>query len=136
MLFRSIHDRMTATELYEEVNRTHIRLIETYWEDIVNNHITLRKQNEELATIWEGRKPEDGKITGDMTMREADRLVRAVTHPYPGAFYYKEGKKITVWSAEISEYPEENSFRLKDGYLNLLEYEMESYEKDEDSVSG
>ncbi len=131
-----IHDRMTATELYEEVNRTHIRLIETYWEDIVNNHITLRKQNEELATIWEGRKPEDGKITGDMTMREADRLVRAVTHPYPGAFYYKEGKKITVWSAEISEYPEENSFRLKDGYLNLLEYEMESYEKDEDSVSG
>lgn len=131
-----IHDRMTATELYEEVNRTHIRLIERYWDDIVNNHIALRKQDEEAATIWEGRKPEDGEITRDMTMGEADRLVRAVTHPYPGAFYYKEGKKITVWSAEVSEYPQENSFRLKDGYLNLLEYEMESHETDGDSVSG
>lgn len=131
-----IHDKMTATELYEHVNRAHIKLIEIYWNDIMNDHIVLRKQDEELATIWEGRRPEDGEINEDMTMKEAERLVRAVTYPYPGAFYFKKGKKVTVWSAEVSEFPQENSFRLKDGYLRPLKYKMESCVKDGDSVSG
>ena len=40
----------------------HITLISKYWNDIVENNITLTKQNEENATEWPGRKPEDGEI--------------------------------------------------------------------------
>lgn len=121
-----IHNKMTATELYEEVNRTHVKLIEKYWNDIMDDNLVFRKQDENLATIWEGRKPEDGKITENMTMKEAECLVRAVTHPYPGAFFIEKKEKVIVWSAETSETFQENSFRLKDGYLNPLEYEIES----------
>src|SRR3984885_13591325 len=31
----------------------------------------------------------------------ADRLVRAVTHPYPGAFCFVNGRKLLVWEAKI-----------------------------------
>ncbi len=114
---------ITATELYKKVNDMHITLISKYWNDIVENNITLTKQNEENATEWPGRKPEDGEIFSDMTMYEADKLVRAVTHPYPGAFYRAEDKIIRIWSAKADE--EKGEIKLKDGYLVPIEYEIE-----------
>ncbi len=106
----------TATELYEQVNQMHIRLIGEYWEKIVNNTIQLTKQDDSKATEWPGRNPEDGEILPTMTMEEADRLVRAVTHPYPGAFYRMEnGEALTIWQANVNEHA--GDFRLKDGWL-------------------
>src|SRR5690606_155268 len=87
-----LNHNITATELYKKVDDMHISLISSYWNDIVNNKITLIKQNDQDATEWPGRKPEDGEILNSMTMEEADRLVRAVTHPYPGAFYKDKNK--------------------------------------------
>lgn len=120
-----IHSKMTATELYEKVNQTHIQLIEKYWDDVVHDKLTRKKQEEALASIWEGRRPEDGQIDENMSMEEAKRLVRSVTHPYPGAFYYTEEEKVTVWSAEVSTTPGEISFQLKDGYLHPQIYDVE-----------
>lgn len=114
---------ITATELYEKVNQAHISLISKYWEDIINNTITLTKQDEANATEWPGRTPEDGEIYSHMTMDEADRLVRAVTHPYPGAFYRNGDKIIRIWAAETNETYGE--IKLKDGYLTPIEYEIE-----------
>ncbi len=114
-----------ATELYDKVNRAHIELIEKYWGDIVADRIHPVKQDDAKATIWEGRKPEDGELFHTMTMLEADRMVRAVTHPYPGAFYVENGKKVTVWSAEVSAQEREGAFRLSDGYLIAKAFEEE-----------
>ena len=33
-----------------------------------------------------------------MTVMEVDRLVRATTHPYPGAFTFVKGDKVIIWS--------------------------------------
>lgn len=120
-----MEEDITATELYTRVNAAHIKLIEKYWHDIMADSLKLQKQDESLATEWPGRKPEDGRLSHGMNMLEAERLVRAVTHPYPGAFYEEEGKKVIVWSASVSETPAEKNFYLKDGYLNLVEYEEE-----------
>jgi len=36
-----------------------------------------------------------------MTPEEVNRLVRATTHPYPGAFYYdKDGVKVIIWDID------------------------------------
>ncbi|MEC1747894.1 formyltransferase family protein [Schinkia azotoformans] len=116
----------TATELYRKVDEMHITLISRYWNDIVNNNITPTKQDEYKATEWPGRKPEDGEILNSMSMEEADRLVRAVTRPYPGAFYKEEGKTLRIWSAKVEEnYYNKNSIKLSDGYLISLDYEIE-----------
>lgn len=115
---------MTATELYGKVNRAHIALIDRYWNDIAEGKVRLYPQDHAAATVWPGRKPEDGEITGDMTVAEADRMVRAVTHPYPGAFYREGGRVLRIWSGRVS--PEKGRIRLKDGWLEPLDFDEES----------
>lgn len=114
----------TATDLYANVNKTHIDLMEKYFNDILEDKIILEKQNEKKATYWEGRKPEDGILLESMTMEEAERLVRATTHPYPGAFYIKDNKKVVIWKCktETNIGNPQLSFRLKDGFLIPIEY--------------
>ncbi len=118
-----LDDKTTATELYKKVNDMHITLISKYWEDIVSNRIELTKQDESQATEWPGRKPKDGEILSTMNMDEADRLVRAVTHPYPGAFYKDENRVIRIWSAKTDK--SEGAIKLRDGYLVPVDYEIE-----------
>lgn len=118
-----LHDGITATELYQLVDQMHVTLMAQCWNDLQNGTVTLRKQDESQASVWPGRKPEDGEITSDMTMVEADRMVRAVTHPYPGAFYRSKEGTIRIWSARVSE--TEGSIPLADGFLVPLDYERE-----------
>ncbi|MNY30648.1 Bifunctional polymyxin resistance protein ArnA [compost metagenome] len=117
----------TASDLYEKVNEAHQFLIEKVWDDLVANRLVLTKQNELLATYWEGRKPEDGLLAESMTMKDADCLVRATTAPYPGAFFIAENRKVVVWSGYVQENKPNDSeitFKLKDGYLLPIKYEI------------
>jgi methionyl-tRNA formyltransferase len=124
-----LDENTTATDLYQKVDEMHIRLISAYWKDIVNNNITLKKQNESVATEWPGRKPEDGEIYKEMSVDEAEKLVRAVTKPYPGAFYKKDGLIIRVWKAiplkDIEPTQSEIKIKLIDGFLIAKEYQYE-----------
>lgn len=115
---------ITADTLYKRVEQAHVALISHYWADIAAGRIQLCPQDSATATEWPDRKPEDGEITGDMTMLEADRMVRAVTHPYPGAFFREKGCILRVWSARVS--PTEGRIRLKDGWLKPLDFTVES----------
>lgn len=118
-----IDETTTATELYEKVDKLQVDIISKYWDDIINDRIVPKKQDDSKATEWPGRKPEDGEIFNTMTMVEADRLVRGVTHPYPGAFY-KDGEKIVrIWSAKVNS--NEGEIKLLDGFLTPTDYEVE-----------
>ncbi len=118
-----LNEKITATELYKKVNEMHVHLITKYWERIINNKIVLKKQDESKASEWFGRKPEDGELLTTMSMKEADRLVRAVTHPYPGAFYKIGSKTVRVWEAQTSK--KQGAFQLKDGFLVPVNFEIE-----------
>jgi len=113
---------ITATELYEKVNAMHTQLISDKWVDIISDNIQPIKQNNLLATEWPGRKPEDGKINEEMTMSEAYTLVRATTHPYPGAFFMRNNSKVIIWNASMNK--NKGDIKLKDGYLELIDYEV------------
>lgn len=60
-------------------------------------------QDHSQATVFRGRKPEDGKIDWTKPSEEIYNLVRAVTHPYPGAFTFWDGKKIFIWQSRKSK---------------------------------
>ncbi|KPU27541.1 methionyl-tRNA formyltransferase [Caloranaerobacter sp. TR13] len=123
-----IEPKETATTLYKKVNDAHITLISKYWNDITENKVEMISQDEALATYWPGRRPEDGEIKDEMTISEAERMVRAVTKPYPGAFYRTTNGIIRIWTAEISDYVKNEcadiTIKLKDGYLIPTEYEF------------
>jgi len=60
-------------------------------------------QDESKATKFGRRRPEDGLIDWDKSAAEIYNLIRAVTHPFPGAFAVENGKKIFIWKAIPSE---------------------------------
>jgi methionyl-tRNA formyltransferase len=60
-----------------------------------------RAQDQSKATVWPARTPEDGMIDQEGPVADAERLVRAVTRPYPGAYAIVRGRKIKVWKAEV-----------------------------------
>ena len=57
---------------------------------------------------WPKRTPKDGLIDWDCSTNAIYNLIRAVTHPYPGAFALEKGRKVYIWSAEIEKAPFHN----------------------------
>lgn len=115
-----------ATTLYRLVEDAHVTLIEQAYPKLARNQIKARPQDDRLASEWPGRKPEDGRIDRSGSVREAERLVRAVTHPYPGAFVEWHGRKMIVWQARImqpNEITDRPALRFPDGTLECLRYE-------------
>src|SRR5262249_54260780 len=61
-----------------------------------------RPQEESCATTFPKRKPEDGKIDWNRSAKQVHDLVRAVTHPYPGAFTFVfGGGKAYIWKTRL-----------------------------------
>jgi methionyl-tRNA formyltransferase len=54
-------------------------------------------QDQSQASYFGGRGPKDGLIDWQKGAEEIYNLVRAVTHPYPGAFTTFQGRKLYIW---------------------------------------
>jgi methionyl-tRNA formyltransferase len=55
-------------------------------------------QDHAQASYFGGRKSEDGKIDWRQPATAIYNLMRAVTHPYPGAFTTLAGRKLFIWN--------------------------------------
>lgn len=117
----------TATSLYARVNDAHRTLIRRIWPAFQRGEVVPVPQDESKATYWAGRTPEDGRLSRGMTVLEAERLVRAVTRPYPGAFVDRADHRLRVWRAAIADQrsPQGERIECADGALVVLEGERE-----------
>lgn len=59
------------------------------------------KQDHSKATIFPKRTPKDGEIDWALPGDQIKNFIRAQTRPYPGAFTIIQGKKVTIWDADI-----------------------------------
>ncbi len=57
------------------------------------------RPQEGASSCYGGRKPEDGIIDWTKSADAIYNLIRAVTHPYPGAFTFLDGTKLFIWKA-------------------------------------
>ncbi len=64
-------------------------------------------QDESRASCFGARRPSDGQIDWTADAPTVRNLVRAVTHPFPGAFSHIGGRKVFFW--RVSELPVANS---------------------------
>lgn len=60
------------------------------------------KQPLDSSSTWPKRRPEDGLIDWRNGSRQIYDWIRALTHPYPGAFTFIDGRLLQVWSARQS----------------------------------
>lgn len=122
--------REDASSLYERVNAAHRTLILDNWSDLMAGTLQFRPQDSSQATVWPGRTPEQGRLHSSMPLLEADRLVRAVTRPYPGAFIDLDGRRLRIWKGEpVSEAGSgagtHEVLPFGDGFLRILDSEWE-----------
>ncbi|MDO8433493.1 MAG: formyltransferase [Candidatus Binatus sp.] len=98
----AIDDDDNALSLYRKLIPLGVELIAEMHPRIVTGTAPRRKQDISQGSYFGRRRPEDGRIDWRWPARRIFNLVRAVTHPYPGAFCFAGGKKLLVWSARIA----------------------------------
>jgi methionyl-tRNA formyltransferase len=108
----AIDDSDNALTLYRKLVPLGVELIDELHPKIVAGTAPRRKMDIAKGSYFGRRKPEDGRIDWRWPARRIFNLVRAVTHPYPGAFCSVSGNKLLVWGAEIGA---ENSTRGEPG---------------------
>ncbi len=62
-------------------------------------------QDHTRASYFGGRRPEDGLIDWRQPALKIYNLMRAVTHPYPGAFTFFQGRKLLIWAGRALAAP-------------------------------
>jgi len=97
-----IDDSDTALSLYRKMVPAGADLIRRMHPLIAAGSAPRSPQNLAQGSYFGRRRPEDGRIDWNWPARRVFNLVRGVTHPYPGAFCFADGRKLLVWSAAIS----------------------------------
>ena len=87
----------TAHMVFLRVSDAAVRVLARNHAAILAGTAPRRAQDETLATVFGARRPEDGCIDWNKSAQEVFNLVRALTHPYPGAFSEIRGRKFYVW---------------------------------------
>ncbi len=97
----AIDDSDTALSLYRKLTPLAARLIYRFHPLIVSGRAPHVRQDLNAGSYFGRRTPADGRIDWNWPARRIFNLVRAVTHPYPGAFCEVGGRKMFVWEASI-----------------------------------
>ncbi len=98
-----IDDSDTALTLYRKLVPIGAQLIREFHPLIAAGRAPRRAQDLASGSYFGRRRPEDGRIDWRWPARRIFNLVRAVTHPYPGAFCMLNGRKLLVWQAQIAD---------------------------------
>src|SRR5206468_1679875 len=98
-----IDDDDNALTLYRKLIPLGVELITEMHPRIVTGTAPRRRQDISRGSYFGRRRPDDGRIDWHWSARRIFNLVRAVTHPYPGAFCFVGGKKLMLWSAKIED---------------------------------
>lgn len=98
-----ISEADTCATLYDKVTAEAIITLREQLPLIAAGRAARIAQDNSLATVMPRRRPEDGLIDWTEPAKKIYDFVRAQTRPYPGAFTYVEGQKLTVWSCSPLE---------------------------------
>lgn len=91
----------TIKTLIDKVSISALKIIKEFIPLLASGDAPRTKQNEAEATNFPQRKPEDGLIDLNKDAKSIKDFIRAQTKPYPGAYTIQNGKKITIWNADI-----------------------------------
>ena len=92
----------TCATVYDRVAETEFEMLDEVLPMIRDGRVVRRKQDPADATIMPRRRPEDGQIDWGQSAVDIYNWVRALTHPYPGAFTYLGSAKVFVWKASLA----------------------------------
>jgi len=90
-----------ANSLYQKVTQTALSQINDFIPLLENKSYRRTVQDNTKANYWRKRGIKDGEIDWRMSANSICNLVRALTKPYIGAHFTKNGEEIKVWKVEV-----------------------------------
>ncbi|MCL2760788.1 MAG: formyltransferase [Desulfuromonadales bacterium] len=132
-----IEFRDTAYDVFNKVTEAAVKVIRRSYPLLVAGKANRIPMDLKAGSYFGGRKPEDGLINWRKNAVEIYNLIRGVTHPYPGAFTFYNGKKVLIWKAlpvtgkgEPGKAVSSNPYVIGtvDGLLEILDMEIEGLE--------
>ena len=90
-----------ANSLYQKVTQTALSQINYFIPLLENKTYKRTVQDNTKANYWRKRGIKDGEIDWRMSANSICNLVRALTKPYIGAHFTKNGEEIKVWKVEV-----------------------------------
>jgi len=91
----------TAIEVQRRVTGAAVKVLARRLGELEAGTAKPVPQDEAAASRFGRRRPDDGRIDWTRPAKEVHDLVRAVTHPYPGAFTDVFGQKTFVWRSRL-----------------------------------
>ena len=92
----------TGNDILNKYKILYYNLVKEVIEKVKSEQLELKKQDENLATYFGVRRPEDGRIDWNWQKERIRNWVRAQCYPYPGAFTFFNCQKITIDKVEES----------------------------------
>lgn len=93
---------ITVSQLLEKSKEATLQLIDSNFHKIMENDLKPCQQEGQPSYSLQ-RIPDDGHIDWNQSALEIDRLVRAVSIPYPGAFTFFDNQKIIIWRTVLKK---------------------------------
>jgi len=88
----------TAVTLFARMTAAAGQLFRETYPRLRTGQAPRRPQDHAQASCFGGRTPEDGRLDWRQPATGNYNLMRAVTHPYPGAFTTLAGRKLFIWN--------------------------------------
>ena len=80
-----------------KVKEAALSILKRQLDNLLSGNAPRLPQREEDATCYGKRRPENGRINWFQSAQDIFNLIRAVTHPYPGAFSEHRGNPLFLW---------------------------------------
>jgi methionyl-tRNA formyltransferase len=111
--------------IYQKVSQSCDEILKECLPKLKNGTLKTCKNEASSLPCWPKRSPEDGRIDFNWDSRKIYDWVRALTKPYPGAWFIDEdGNKILIWKAKEGNYPELGRvYSVKNGHITLIDFE-------------
>lgn len=92
----------TALALYRKVETVGPALLARLWPALVAGRAPRRPQDHARATSFGRRRPEDGRVAWGWPASRIANMIRAVTHPFPGAFVGDGAGRLYLWGGRVA----------------------------------
>lgn len=126
----------TSALVQSEVTKAAVRVLLRQIENLKTGTAPRKPQDHTKASYFGRRKAEDGQINWSWPAVRIHNLVRAVTHPYPGAFGDLNGEPVVIWKTRLSvPHPACDGLFVRCGDENNIEI-MSLQKKGEQEMTG
>lgn len=91
----------TALTLYQRMVKVGVDLLVEWYPAVIAGTAPRAVQDHTRASVYGRRRPEDGRVDWAWAAVRIVNMIRAVTHPFPGAFVGDGPARLVLWNGRV-----------------------------------